>query len=93
MNARFVLRLSARSGKTVTVLARTRDGTALAPSDYIAKSVDKEFPPGTNEIPVIVSVNGDSDAEPDESFFVRLLRHTNATIADGSGRGRIDSDD
>src|SRR5207245_2485311 len=38
-------------------------------------------------------VNGDTTAEPDETFFVNLSSPTNATIADNQGVGTIVNDD
>ena len=38
-------------------------------------------------------VNGDTEVEPDEDFFVNLTNPTNATIADAQGLGTITNDD
>ena len=38
-------------------------------------------------------VNGDTNVEPDETFFVNLSNATNATIADSKGEGTILNDD
>src|SRR5207244_2356860 len=40
-----------------------------------------------------VQVNGDTKAEPDETFAVNLSAPTNASIVDGSGAGTIVNDD
>jgi hypothetical protein len=77
--------LSAPSSLTVTVNYATADGSATQPSDYTSASGTLTFPPGTTTLPVMVSVNGDTVPEPDETVFVNLTAPTNATISDGQG--------
>ncbi len=91
--ARFTVSLSAASGKTVTVSYATADGTALANSDYVAKSGTLTFNPGQTSKVVAVTVLGDAVDEADEVFKVDLSDATNATIADNRGRGTITDDD
>ncbi len=91
--ATFMVTLSAPSAQTVTVAYATADGTAVAGSDYVATSGTLTFDPGTVSQPVTVTVNGDALNEADETFFVNLGAPTNATIADGQGRGTIVNDD
>jgi uncharacterized repeat protein (TIGR01451 family) len=93
-NAVFTVTLSAPSGQTVTVNYQTANGTASAPSDYQAlPSTVLTFLPGETTKTITVLVNGDPDAEANETFFVNLSGATNATIADNQGQGTITSDD
>ena len=89
----FTASLSAVSGQTVTVNYATADGTAIAPSDYTAASGTLTFAPGTSTQTVTVLVNGDTLAEPNETFVVNLSNPTNATILTGQGTGTIVNDD
>ena len=43
--------------------------------------------PGETTKQVSVSVNGDTQVEPDETFLVQLTNETNATVEDGTGVG------
>lgn len=93
-NAVFTVTLSAVSGQTVTVNYQTANGTATAPSDYQAiPSTVLTFLPGETTKTITVLVNGDTDAEANENFFVNLSGAVNATISDNQGQGTITSDD
>lgn len=92
-NAVFTVSLSAPSGRTVTVYYATADGTALAGSDYVAKSGSLLFGPGSTSQTISVTINGDLAIESDETFLVNLTSATNATIAGGSGTGSILNDE
>ena len=48
---------------------------------------------GTTQLPVPVTVNGDTADEPNENYFVDLTSPSNATLADGQGEGTILNDD
>ena len=85
--------LSAASSKTITVDYATADGTANEPSDYSSTSGTLTFAPGQMTKDVTVSVNGDTEVEPDETFPVELTNATNATIENGTGVGTILNDD
>jgi hypothetical protein len=94
--ARFAVALSAASGKTVTVQYQTSDGTAtVADSDYqaITPAQTLTFLPGAVADTISVLVNGDTNFESDETFFVDLSSPVNATLADGQGQGTIQNDD
>src|SRR5262245_35053342 len=65
-NLVFHLRLSEASGETVMVDYATRDITAQAGVDYSPSFGVALFPPGTTNLDVIVSVNGDKLNEADE---------------------------
>jgi hypothetical protein len=92
-SATFVVRLSALSGRTVTVAYATADGTAGAGGDYSATSGTLTFPAGTLTRHVTVEIHGDTIFEPDESFFLQLSSATAAQIGDGQGTATILDDD
>lgn len=71
----------------------TADGSAGASSDYGAGSGRVEFAAGQTSKTIVVNVNGDGAAEPDEDFFVELSNPAAATLADDRGRGTIQNDD
>ncbi len=91
--ARFTVRLSAASAKTVTVRYGTQDGSARAASDYSGRSASLTFSPGQTAKTVTPAVRGDRRREPAETFFVNLFGPANAAIADRQGRGTILNDD
>ena len=93
-NAVFNLSLSAPSGSTVTVDFATADGSASAPTDYLATSGTATFNPGQVSKQIVVQVVGDIAVEPNETFSVNLSGPTNATIAGaGFGLGTITDND
>ena len=72
----------------------TSDGTATAGADYTANSGIVSFAANEATKIINVSVNGDTDAEPDETFIVTLSNPTNgATLTDADGAGTIENDD
>ncbi len=89
----FTVTLAAADGSTVTVDYQTADGTAKAGSDYAAAAGTLTFPAGTITQTLAVTINGDTEDEPDERFFVNLSNPTNATIGDGQGVGTIKTDE
>ena len=89
----FTVSLSAASGQTVSVNYATADNTAQAASDYQAATGVVSFVPGETSKQVTVLVKGDTQVEPDETFFVNLSNPTNATITKAQGTGRIQNDD
>ncbi|MGI8810855.1 MAG: Calx-beta domain-containing protein [Acidimicrobiales bacterium] len=86
-----------RSGAVATpatVNWSTLDGTASAPTDYVAVPLTRvDFAPGETTRTVEVTVNGDTAVESNETFSIRLAGAVRATIADGSGLVRINNDD
>ena len=74
--------LSQRAHKKVSVSYTTRDGTATAGTDYVAKTGRIYFPKGTKVAFVRVAVIGDTADESDEYFKVRLYDAHRARIAD-----------
>ncbi len=91
--ATFTVKLSAASGRTVTVNYSTADGTAETGNDYQGTSGTLTFNPGDTSKTVNVLVNGDTAFEPDETFFVNLTIPTNSSISDPQGQGTVINDD
>ena len=90
----FKLQLSAPATVPVRYSIATSDGTALAGSDYTAKSQTSiSIPAGNTEKNFLVTIKGDTASEPDETFHVTLSGVTGATIADGQAVGTIRNDD
>jgi hypothetical protein len=77
----------------VTVNYGTANGSAQAGSDYSATSGSLTFAPGTTSERVNVTVNGDTDVEPDETFTLTLSAAANATLGKAVGTGTIRNDD
>ncbi|HEX2053086.1 MAG TPA: Calx-beta domain-containing protein [Actinomycetota bacterium] len=93
-NAVFTVSRSGPAGGPASVQYATSDGTALAGSDYTARSLTTlSFAAGESSKTVPVAVRGDTVAEPDETFFVNLSNPINAGIGDGSGQATIVNDD
>ena len=90
----FTVTLSPAAASTVTVDCVTANGTATAPSDYIAGTTPLSFTPGQTSKTCTVPVVGNTVVEPNETFFVNLTSPVGAaTIADGQGLGTILNDD
>src|SRR5204863_2745070 len=78
----------------ITVHYQTQDGTAtVADNDYIAASGTLTIPPKTILGNITVKVRGDTQFEPDETFFVNLTNPSGATIDKGTGTGTIVNDE
>src|SRR2546423_151063 len=97
-----------KSGSTevpVTVNFATADGTSNPATggascgpgtDYVSQSGMLTFPAtgaGSTSQTITIGVCADTTFEPNETFFVELSGETNATLADGEGRGTIQNDD
>ena len=98
-NARFDVRLSAATGRPVSVNFATANinangGAACGTPgvDYEAKSGTISFQ-GTTSITVPIRVCGDSSAEANEQFSFTLSSPVNATILLGNALGAIINDD
>jgi hypothetical protein len=79
-------------GSSLTVNYTTSlTGTAVA-NDLNAAAGSVVFAEGESAKPVVVNVVGDTNVEPDETFFVNITS-TDAGIADGQGKGTILNDD
>ena len=89
----FTVSLSAAASGPVTVAYATANGTALAGSDYTAKSGTLTFAAGETSKVVKVLVSGDTGVEANETLTLSLSNPAGATIADGSATGTIVNDD
>jgi serine protease len=90
----FKVQLSAPATGPVRYNIATSDGTAVAGSDYTAKSQTSiSISAGISSFNVLVSISGVTVPEPDETFFVTLSGVTGATVADGQAVGTIRNDD
>jgi LEA14-like dessication related protein len=92
-NLIFKVTLSTTSTQTITVNYATADDTATAGSDYTAKTGTLTFTPGQISQDIMISVNGDTAIEPDETFLINLSNPSNALITDNQGLGTITNDD
>jgi hypothetical protein len=94
VNAVFSVTLSITSTQVVMVEYATADGSATAPADYTAiLSTTLTFPPGASTRFITVSVQGDTEDELDEIFWVNLANPVNASLSDAQGQGTILDDD
>ena len=91
--ASFPVNLEQASTQTITVQFTTRDATALQGSDYISKSGTLTFSPGETTKTIDVTVIGDFNFEPNETFLVMLSNATNATLGHIFGAGNITDED
>ncbi len=91
----FTVSLSAASASPVTFDIATADGTATtADNDYVANSLtNQSIPAGQQTYTFNVTVNGDTNVEPNETFFVNVTNVSGATVTDGQGQGTIQNDD
>jgi LmbE family N-acetylglucosaminyl deacetylase len=89
----FTVTLSTVSGRTVTVNYTTVSGTALAESDYTTTSGTLTFAPGVTSLTINVPILGNTTAEPNETFIVRLSGASAASISDSQGTGTIINND
>src|SRR5262249_38609488 len=62
--------LSTASGRSVSVNYATANGTATAGSDYTAKNGTVTFTAGNTTATITVSITGDRNVEPNETFLV-----------------------
>jgi uncharacterized repeat protein (TIGR01451 family) len=81
----------------VSFTVNTADGTtnpATAGSDYVAiANGSGSIAQGNMSTTVNVTVNGDTNIEPDETFFVNVTNVSGATVVDDQGQGTINNDD
>ena len=90
----FTVSLSNASAQPITVNFATADGSAtLADNDYQAGGGSVTFAPGQTSQTITVLVNGDTNVEPDETFFVNLSAPPECHDRDGQGGGTIVNDD
>src|SRR6185503_7854996 len=91
--ANFTVLLSPASSQVVTVNYATANNSAVEPSDYQARSGTVTFQPGETSHDVVMTVNGDTVFESNETFNVNLSGPVNATLGDSQGVCTIINDD
>lgn len=89
----FTVNLSAPSGVQSRMRLGTANGTAVAPSDYVARNGFLTIRAGGTTGTFVVTVKGDALVEPDEILALLMSAPVNVTIADGEGAGTILNDD
>lgn len=92
-NFNFLVALQSTATQEVTVTYATQVGSAVPGVDFVANSGTVKIPAGQSTAQIVVQVNGDTEVENDEEFFVKLTAATNATILDAEGKGTILNDD
>jgi hypothetical protein len=90
----FTLNLNAPSTTPVTVSYVTRDGTAIAGTDYVSTSGSILFAVGETSKTISVPLINDRIDEPDESFSVQAtaVSDTNTGTNSGSAIIRVDKE-
>jgi hypothetical protein len=89
----FVVRLDHAYTQNVAVHFATANGSAVAGSDYVAKSGTLTFSPGQTSKSVVVQIKGDTRHEPNEVLYLLLSNPQNASIGDGNAAGGIIDND
>ena len=89
----FAVRLDVVSGEALTVDYATSDGTALAGSDYTAKSGALSIEMGQTQMNVEVALTDDSLSEGAEDFTFTLSNPSNASIGDGQASATINDNE
>ena len=77
----------------VTITYTTRNGTALAGSDYVAAKGSLDFAAGQRMKKIAILINGDVDCEQDETFEIVLSNAAGITSAKSIGTVNIVNDD
>ena len=89
----ITVKLSAPVSHPVSVQFATGDGTATTPSDYGAVAGTLTFAPRETTKTIAVTVIGDTDFEPDETFTVTLTSPVDATLTSRRATVTIRNDD
>jgi hypothetical protein len=94
-NLVFTVQLSAPAQGAVSLKYKTVNGTAVAPSDFTAKSLTAlSFSKGQTSKTVSIPIKGDTVDEADETFQLALSdASVGLTIVDGVGTGTVVDDD
>ncbi len=84
--AYFLLQFSgvrSDAGQLLSVDYATRDGTAIAGSDYLAVSDTLVLYPNENQATIPVEIIGDLIAEPDETFYLDVFNPVGGSFGAG----------
>lgn len=71
----------------------TSDGTAVAASDYVAKTGTVSFSEGQSTRTISIDLVNDATVESNETFYVTLSNPINAAISNAQATGTITNDD
>lgn len=91
--ATFTVTLSPAATGVVNVNYSTANGTAVSASDYVSTSGTLTFAAGETTKTIVVTINGDTTTESNETFVINLSAASGASIADSQGVGTITNDD
>ncbi|HSS19255.1 MAG TPA: Calx-beta domain-containing protein [Pyrinomonadaceae bacterium] len=94
--ASFTVSLSfpAPAGGVTFDIATQNNSATTADNDYLLNSLTSQtITAGNSTYNFAVTVNGDVNVEPDETFFVNVTNVSGATLGDGQGLGTIQNDD
>jgi serine/threonine-protein kinase len=90
----FNVSLSQAAAGPVVFDVATANGSATAGSDYVALAQSgRSIAAGATSASVVVTINGDTAVEGNETFLVNLSNVSGATVADGQATGGILNDD
>lgn len=90
----FNVTLTSAATSAVTFSASTTNGSATAPSDFVALSgAPFSIGIGSSSTVVSVTINGDTDVEPEEQFTVTLSSLSGASAGTLVATGTIQNDD
>jgi hypothetical protein len=89
ITAEFNVTLDTPSGRTVTVIYNTANGTAVAGLDYVDAYGSLVFQPGQTNRTITITVLDDGFAEPGKNFSVVLPSAGNAIIKRNQGIATI----
>ncbi len=89
----FTVTSSASSNLPISVDFTTANGTATTPSDYQSATGTLTFGPLQTTRIIVVTINGDTGFEPNETFTMTLSNPVNATIARAQGTATIQNDE
>jgi len=96
VTATFTVSLTspAPAGGVTFDIATQNNSATVADNDYVARSLTLQTIAQNNQTYTFdVTVNGDTNSEPNETFFVNVTNVTGATVTDGQGQGTITNDD
>ena len=89
----FGVTLSHQTDQNVSFKFSAADATAMLGSDFQPSSGTVTFTPGQVSQQIIVQVNGDTDPEPNETFFLQLTNAVGLSLAQATPQGTILNDD
>ena len=92
LNFTFTLDAPAEAGSSFDYY--TQDNTAEAGSDYLKKETTTyTIPEGDTTVSIPITINGDTDIEEDEAFYLRINNEQNLVVSGHVANGWILNDD